>query len=72
MATTGLRSAEAMAVKVTDDLNDITVQEIDYEEFARTSGEEAYQTAMDAGLSEPAAQRFREVFGAPIEPEFRP
>jgi hypothetical protein len=49
-----------------------SIRKFDYEEFARRSGEEAYQDAKDAGLPEPIARRFKEVFGSPIEPDFRP
>jgi hypothetical protein len=72
MATAGFRSATRMDENSTQDLQAIRVHQIDYEEFARRSGEEAYQNALDAGLSEEAATRFKEVFGTPIEPEFRP
>jgi sugar/nucleoside kinase (ribokinase family) len=57
----------------TEDFAETTaIRKVNYEEFARQSGDEAYQNAKDAGLPEPIAKRFREVFGHPIEPEFRP
>ena len=52
-------------------VNEVTLQKIDYEEDAREAGEQAYQDALADGLPEPVAKRFKEVFGAPIEPEFR-
>ena len=72
MAIAGVLSATHMDAKTTENLEAITIHEIDYDEFARKSGEEAYQNALDAGLSPETARRFREVFGAPIEVEFRP
>ena len=57
----------------TEDSTDTTsIRKVNYEEFARQSGDEAYQNAKDAGLPEPTARRFGEVFGHPIEPQFRP
>lgn len=50
---------------------EIQMHKIDYEEFARESGEEAYQNAKRAGLPEEVALRFKVVFGTPIDPEYR-
>jgi len=49
----------------------VQMHKVDYEELARESGEEAYQNAKQAGLPEEVALRFKDVFGTPIDPEFR-
>ncbi len=64
MAKSGTKKRRDVTIK-------IKVRKIDYEKFAQESGENAYRSAKAAGFDDKVAERFKQVFGAPVEPEFR-
>jgi hypothetical protein len=49
----------------------IRLLKVNYDTLARTCGENAYNRAKEAGLSDEAAEVYQEIWGAPITPEDR-
>jgi hypothetical protein len=72
MTKTATKSALSSGLLRTDlSMTDLHIQRVDYEALAKECGDIAYNRAKAAKLPQEVAEKFREVFGKPIDPDLR-